>query len=122
MPGDPPPGIVVGTAIKTDGDNDNDTQEAKIEKKALNITQYGIKRKYKLDRKFKCKLCGEKLSSVQEFNQHYLAQTVHTCSFHLKPLQSTGTCMQITCTSAPTVVMASPLRANWNPTIKCILK
>ena len=32
------------------------------------------------------------------------------------------TCMQITCTSAPTVVMASPSRANWNPTVKCILK
>ena len=72
MPGNPPQGIVIGTAIKTDGDNDNDTQEVKIEKKDLNIKQYGIKRKYKLDRKFKCKLCGEKLSSVQEFNQHCL--------------------------------------------------
>ena len=59
MPGKPPPGIVIGTAIKTDGDNDNDTQEVKIEKKDLNIKQYRIKRKYKLDRKFKCKLCGE---------------------------------------------------------------
>ena len=64
MPRNPPPGIVIGTAIKTDGDNDNDTQEVKIEKKDLNIKQYGIKRKYKLDRKFKCKLCSEKLSSV----------------------------------------------------------
>ena len=70
VPGNPPPGIVIGTAIKTDGDIDNDTQEVKIEKKDLNIKQYGIKRKYKLDRKFKCKLCSEKLSSIQEFNQH----------------------------------------------------
>ena len=70
--GNPPLGIVIGTAIKTDGDKDNDTHEVKIEKKDLNIKQYGIKRKYKLDRKFKCKLCGEKLSSVQEFNQHCL--------------------------------------------------
>ena len=64
--------MVIGTAIKTDGENDNNTQEVKIEKKNLNIKQYGIKQKYKLDRKFKCKLCAEKLSSVQEFNQHYL--------------------------------------------------
>ena len=71
-PGNPPLGIVIGTAIKSDDKNDNDTQEIKIEKKDLNIKQYGIKRKYKLDRKFKCKLCGEKLSSVQEFNQHCL--------------------------------------------------
>ena len=36
-PGNPPPDIVIGTAIKTDGDDDNDTQEVKIEKKDLNI-------------------------------------------------------------------------------------
>ena len=64
--------MVIGMVIKTDGKNDNDTQEVKIEKKDLNIKQYGIKRKYKLDHKFKCKLCAEKLSSIQEFNQHYL--------------------------------------------------
>ena len=39
----PPPGMVIGTAIKTDGEFDNDTQEVKIEKKDLNIKQYGIK-------------------------------------------------------------------------------
>ena len=70
--GNPPLDIEIGTAIKSDDKNNNDTQEVKIEKKDLNIKQYGIKRKYKLDRKFKCKLCGEKLSSVQEFNQHCL--------------------------------------------------
>ena len=64
--------MVIGTAVKTDGDIDNNTQEVKIEKKDLNIRQYGIKRKYKLEWKFKCKLCGKKLSSVQEFNQHCL--------------------------------------------------
>ena len=42
-PGNPPPGIVIGMVIKTDGKNDNDTQEVKIEKKDLNIKQYGIK-------------------------------------------------------------------------------
>ena len=63
MEGNPPLGIVIGTAIKSDDKNDNDTQEVIIEKKDLNIKQYGIKRKYKLDRKFKSKLCGEKLSS-----------------------------------------------------------
>ena len=72
MAGNPPLGIVIGTAIKSDDKNDNDTQEVKIEKKDLNIKQYGIKRKYKLDWKFKCKLYGEKLSSIQEFNQHCL--------------------------------------------------
>ena len=71
-PGNPPPGMVIGTATKTAGDIDNDTQEVKIEKKDLNIKQYGIKRKYKLDQKFKCKLCCEKLSSVQKFNKHCL--------------------------------------------------
>ena len=70
MPGNPPPGIVIGTAIKSESHKDNNIQEVKIEKKDLNIKQYGIKRKYKLMQKFKCKLCGEKLSSVQEFNQH----------------------------------------------------
>ena len=64
--------MVIGTAVKTDGDINNNTQEVKIEKKDLNIRHYGIKRKYKLEQKFKCKLCGKKLSSVQEFNQHCL--------------------------------------------------
>ena len=71
-PVNPPSGIVIGKAVKIVGDDNKDTQEVKIEKKDLNIKQYGIKRKYKLDWKFKCKLCGEKLSSVQEFNQHCL--------------------------------------------------
>ena len=39
-------------------------------KKGLTIKQYGIKRKYKSTRKFKCKICGAELPSVQEFNQH----------------------------------------------------
>ena len=64
--------MIIDTAIKTDGKNDNNTQEVKIEKKDLNMKQYGIKRKYEQGCKFKCKLCAEKLSSVQEFNQHYL--------------------------------------------------
>ena len=49
-PGNPPSGIVIGKAIKTVGDDNKDTQEIKIEKKDLNIKQYGIKRIYKLDR------------------------------------------------------------------------
>ena len=68
--GNPPPGIVIGTAIKTDGDTENDTQEVKIEKKDLNIKQYGIKRKYKLDRKFKCKQCGENFPTSKNLTQH----------------------------------------------------
>ena len=63
------------------------TQEVKIEKKDLNIRQYGIKRKYKLERKFKCKLCGEKLSSDQEFNQHCLDNhppDIHNVRAHSK--------------------------------------
>ena len=43
--GNPTPGSIIGTAIKTDGETDNDTQEVKIEKKDLNIKQYGIKKK-----------------------------------------------------------------------------
>ena len=41
-------------------------------KKKLSFKQYGIKRKYKQSRKFKCKLCKSELASVQEYNQHYL--------------------------------------------------
>ena len=44
-PGNPLPGMAIGTAIKTDGENDNDTKEVKIEKKDLNIKLYGIKKK-----------------------------------------------------------------------------
>ena len=96
-PGNPPPGIVIGTAFKTDdGDNNgyNNTQEVTIEKKDLNIKQNGINRKYKWDRKFKCKLCGEKLSSVQEFNQH--------CSDNHPPLP----CPDCTCVFIPPRTLA----------------
>ena len=41
-------------------------------KKELSFKQYGIKRKYKQTRMFKCKLCPSKLPSVQEYNKHYL--------------------------------------------------
>ena len=52
----------------------------------------------------------------------YLAQTVHACSSHNKPLQNIGTCMQTTCMSVKTAVMASSSRANWNSIIKYTLK
>ena len=71
MPGNPLPGMLLGIAIKTDGENNDNTQNVKPVKKELSFKQYCIKRKYKLDHKFRCKLCPAELSSVQEFNKHH---------------------------------------------------
>ena len=75
LPQQPPlPRTVLGMAVKTDLDN-TDQNTIKLDpapKKELSFKQYGIKRKYKSARKFKCKICLIELPSIQEFNQHYL--------------------------------------------------
>ena len=53
---------------KTDGADPKPTPV----KKELSFKQYGIKRKYKQTRMFKCKLCPSEMPSVQEYNKHYL--------------------------------------------------
>ena len=70
-------GTVLSTAIKQDMDTGDAGPEETGDKpgsvkKELSIKEYGIKWKYKLDHKFKCKLCPAKLSSVQEYNKHHL--------------------------------------------------
>ena len=74
-------GTVLGTAIKADVDVQTSTADKTDSnpittpvKKKLSIKQYGIKRKYKQTRMFKCKLCPAKLPSVQDYNKHYLNQ------------------------------------------------
>ena len=81
----PLPGTVLGILTKTDTESDanlNDNMEPKAQpkpkpkpaavKKELSFKQYGIKRKYKAVRTFKCKQCPAAMPSVQEYNQHYL--------------------------------------------------
>ena len=81
----PLPGTVLGTVTKLDIESDanrNDNVDPKPQpkpkpkpapvKKELSFKQYGIKRKYKSARTFKCKICPAALLSVQEYNKHYL--------------------------------------------------
>ena len=76
-PAIPLPGTVLGTAIKTDVEEqtsktDKPDPKPTPVKKELSFKQYGIKRKYKQSRMFKCKLCPSEMPSVQEYNKHYL--------------------------------------------------
>ena len=81
----PLPGTVLGTSTKIDTGSDaniNDNVEPKVQpkpkskpapvKKELSFEHYGIKRKYKAVRTFKCKQCPAAMPSVQEYNKHYL--------------------------------------------------
>ena len=70
------PGTVLGTVVKTDVEAKTTTDKADPKpvpvKKELSFKQYGIKRKYKQMRMFKCKMCPSEMPSVQEYNKHYL--------------------------------------------------
>ena len=82
------PGTLLGVAIKTDqGDNppttedqlddadDNDdtlTDDKNGKKKTFVTKEYGLKRRAKTKRKFKCGVCAAELESVWDYNQHYL--------------------------------------------------
>ena len=85
----PKPGILLGVAIKTDqgnnptttedqldgadDDNNNTKMDDKNGKKKTFVTiEYGLKRRAKTKRKFKCGVCAAELESVRDYNQHYL--------------------------------------------------
>ena len=84
----PKPGTLLGVAVKTnqnenstatedqpdDADDNGDSQTAdKNGKKKTFVTkEYGLKRRVKTKRKFKCGVCDAELDSVQDYNQHYL--------------------------------------------------
>ena len=85
----PKPGTLLGVAIKTDqgnnpiatedqldgvdDDNDDTQMDDKNGKKKTFVTkEYGLKRRAKTKRKFKCGVCAAELESVRHYNQHYL--------------------------------------------------
>ena len=84
----PRPGTLLGVAIKTDqGDNptttedqlddaddnnDNQREDKNGKKKTFVTKEYGLKRRAKTKRKFKCGVCSTELESVHDYNQHYL--------------------------------------------------
>ena len=84
----PKPGTLLGAAIKTDqGDNPTATEDQPDDaddnedpqmddKNGKNKTfvtkEYGLKRRAKTKRRFKCGVCAAELDNVQDYNQHYL--------------------------------------------------
>ena len=84
----PKPGTLLGVAVKTDknensivtedqpddaDDNGNSQTDDKNGKKKTFVTkEYGLKRRVKTKRKFKCGVCDAELDSVRDYNQHYL--------------------------------------------------
>ena len=84
----PKPGTLLGVAVKTDqnenptvtDDQPNDaddngdpqTDDKNGKKKTFVTKEYGLKRRVKTKRKFKCGACDAELDSVRDYNQHYL--------------------------------------------------
>ena len=84
----PKPGALLGVAVKTDqnenltvtddqpndaDDNgDSQTDEKNRKKKTFVTKEYGLKRRVKTKRKFKCGACDAELDNVRDYNQHYL--------------------------------------------------
>ena len=84
----PKPGTVLGVAIKTDLVNnptpttdepDDNKESGKIQlenqgakKKTFITKEYGLKKRVKSKRKFKCGVCAMELDTVKDYNQHYL--------------------------------------------------
>ena len=84
----PTPGTLLGVAIKTDqGDNptttdnqpddaddneDSQTDDKNGKKKTFVTKEYGLKRRAKTKRRFKCGVCAAELDNVRDYNQHYL--------------------------------------------------
>ena len=84
----PKPGTLLGVAVKTDhsenptitedqpddaDDNDDSQTDDKNGKKKTFVTkEYGLKRRVKTKRKFKCGVCDAELDNVWDYNQHYL--------------------------------------------------
>ena len=100
----PRPGTLLGVAIKTDqGDNptatedqlddadDNDdtqTYNKNGKKKTFVTKEYGLKRRAKTKRNFKCGVCAAELESVRDYNQHYLDNHLPTPCPHCPQLFS----------------------------------
>ena len=94
----PRPGTILGVAIKTDqaynptttedqpddadDDDDNQTDDKNGKKKTFVTKEYGLKRRAKTKRKFKCGVCPTELESVCDYNQHYLDNHLPTPSPH----------------------------------------
>ena len=55
----------------TDGANQNSKAKDNIKKRFV-TRQFGLKRRTKPQRKFKCGVCATKLDTVHDYNQHYL--------------------------------------------------
>ena len=84
----PKPGTLLGVAVKTDqsenptitedqpddaDDNDDSQMDDKNGKKKTFVTkEYGLKRRVKTKRKFKCGVCDAELDNVWDYNLHYL--------------------------------------------------
>ena len=84
----PKSGTLLGVAVKTDhsknptitedqpddaDDNDDSQMDDKNGKKETFVTkEYGLKRRVKTKRKFKCGVCDAELDNVWDYNQHYL--------------------------------------------------
>ena len=84
----PKPGTLLGVAIKTDRvdnptpteDEMDDTQETvdtqtenlDTKKKTFITKEYGLQKRVKSKRKFKCGVCAMELEMVKDYNQHYL--------------------------------------------------
>ena len=98
---DPPKaGTVLGVAVKKDiGGEPSDTQDQELKqtdtnaqkegsqpkppakedddnksnkKKTFVTRQFGLKRRYRPRRKFKCEKCAQELETIRDYNQHYL--------------------------------------------------
>ena len=84
----PEPGTVLGVAIKTDvvknptppTDEPNSNKESGdtppenqgVKRKMFITKEYGLKKRVKSKRKFKCGVCAMELETVKDYNQHYL--------------------------------------------------
>ena len=84
----PKPGTLLGVAIKTDcvnnptstEDETDNTQEIvntqmenlDTRKKTFITKEYGLKKRIKSKRTFKCGVCAMELDTVKDYNQHYL--------------------------------------------------
>ena len=141
----PKPGTVLGVAVKldqggesskpenqeqkqTDSNNktkgkskstaeaDNQEKNGKNNKKKTFVTrQFGLKRRNRPWRKFKCEKCDQELNTVHDYNQHYLdnhprhhARTAHDYSHHQEQWPNINTVTQKLCTSVRHVDVDSP--------------
>ena len=57
---------------KNTNGGDPNSKNKSSKKKMFVTRQFGLKRRGKPQRKFKCSVCAKELDTVQEYNQHYL--------------------------------------------------